>query len=921
MVIIDLNTATLQRPLLAATVTGLHWSVNMRMMPFLLAVVLTAPAVAADTWTLHNPTNHKYENEIVRLKLDVPEGDFKLLRNGEEVPYDIVKQDGRRWIAVCTTIDAGVAQKFETKAGKPKDFSLDMKGEVKDGGVVIDNGVFALQFDGYINKVRLPDGRWVGVNRGDKSELRTLTLKGGNAFAQATAEFVSDTKSKQVVRTMTVTVAPGWSHALIEERFKSEGRWEWDIAHGFKNAEALVLPWGGGAGKPGGGMEQVPLKPGYLGEHQDPNTLLYLIPRWNQHYKDGWFAGVTDGEQLIGVIPMQIGDWVWPHDNWLELRVNDTGFYAGLRGETKRGARKWLLYVGKKDGLINPAHETTDRKGKVRRHRAEVKKDFVMWRAMYPLDKVVHDFNTQAPDGGHAFSGYYYYSSDINPTGSWRGRGRGAVKNAGKTSNSQGKFTWVQSLLHDDTYGTYWNFTSPQNPNFFTDYIKVPIGEGARLREHPDFEVIRNAVEGRIFEDLYHSVTLPSGAGQECPGYLAHAMKQWKALAPVLRKYYGVDITKWEQYKAAPRFLLHSSVPMGGGKRMLHPSGDTHNKSDAVEAAAEFGYKPDPRKFVTEELQGFGAVFRNSPGTGKETFLSFKAGPNRGHFHGDQLSLHWCADGAPVAVDHRCSYAPRAGQEHMHNRVSFTAGEFEYANMDGYERLVAFKTSKVADVAVGQVESSRLREMKELPAEDWDKRWPVINFDKALVYRRTVVFVRDHMDLGDYFVLIDDHSGPKVKATWNLHVLDADVKRDGVMIDMGKCEVFVAAPATFEFDTLPWSHDKVWKQSTVAARVTAEGETGRFITVVAKDFGKVTPTFKDGELRIGDDVIRLNTELPLVFERGSLRTELEGTDIDLNRSQGEIGLFVPDAGYPFGPIPDWLIEQRTKHENYRRVKP
>ena len=32
---------------------------------------------------------------------------------------------------------------------------------------------------------------------------------------------------------------------------------------------------------------------------------------------------------------------------------------------------------------------------------------------------------------------------------------------------------------------------------------------------------------------------------------------------------------------------------------------------------------------------------------------------------------------------------------------------------------------------------------------------------------------------------------------------------------------------------------------------------------------------------------------------------LTGKDIDMDRSQGEVGLFVPDAGYPFGVIPDW----------------
>ena len=38
-----------------------------------------------------------------------------------------------------------------------------------------------------------------------------------------------------------------------------------------------------------------------------------------------------------------------------------------------------------------------------------------------------------------------------------------------------------------------------------------------------------------------------------------------------------------------------------------------------------------------------------------------------------------------AAVDHHCSYKPRAGQEHMHNRVAFHTPELPWANMDGYE--------------------------------------------------------------------------------------------------------------------------------------------------------------------------------------------------------------------------------------------
>ncbi|MBM4147770.1 MAG: hypothetical protein FJ224_01815 [Lentisphaerae bacterium] len=39
---------------------------------------------------------------------------------------------------------------------------------------------------------------------------------------------------------------------------------------------------------------------------------------------------------------------------------------------------------------------------------------------------------------------------------------------------------------------------------------------------------------------------------------------------------------------------------------------------------------------------------------------------------------------------------------------------------------------------------------------------------------------------------------------------------------------------------------------------------------------------------------------------------LSGADVDMDRFQGDIVLFVPDAGYPFGEIPAWLVRQRMK---------
>ena len=73
---------------------------------------------------------------------------------------------------------------------------------------------------------------------------------------------------------------------------------------------------------------------------------------------------------------------------------------------------------------------------------------------------------------------------------------------------------------------------------------------------------------------------------------------------------------------------------------------------DVYTLADEFGVKENVRDFRTEELPGFGMVFRNNPGTDKETYLAFKSGPNRGHYHGDQLSFHYCADSRQLAIDH-----------------------------------------------------------------------------------------------------------------------------------------------------------------------------------------------------------------------------------------------------------------------------
>jgi len=93
--------------------------------------------------------------------------------------------------------------------------------------------------------------------------------------------------------------------------------------------------------------------------------------------------------------------------------------------------------------------------------------------------------------------------------------------------------------------------------------------------------------------------------------------------------------------------------------------------------------------------------------------------------------------------------------------------------------------------------------------------------------------------------------------------------------------------------------------------------------------GKVEPVraLRPGGVRVGKDEIAFSGDHPTaggaaryvaVSRDGREVLALAGKDIDMNRSQGDAGLFVPDAGYPFGEIPDWLIRQRAKRPDWAK---
>lgn len=884
----------------------------------LLVFLLVAPATAAEQCAIVNPTGRSYQNELVRLKLPAPgpAGSFIVKEDGAEIPYQVERVGDKDWVWVCSDFEPGVSRKYVIAPGRPKATRPRVTVRKEGDAYLLDNGRMAVKVPttagatapGPITAIRLGQ-RWVGrsdwttslpLKRFSASLIGDGTLFGkvrlrydfeGGAFAE-----------------IDVTIGPGWSHAEMLERHEMArgDYWELDASYGWAPTRGLSKPFsrGAGSGVVLGAVEpDRPLRPGGL-PYQRPDLFINLLPRWNQHFKDGWAFAATDGTNCLGAVVVRAGHWVWPHNNAIEVVVQPSGDDAGLRCPTWKGQRLWWLFAP---------------------DAAPCDTAYVARYAWESLDKLNHDFFLDWPDQKGTFAGMNFYDgAHVNPTSGIRGVGRRALADAGKPGDFS-TFTHVQVMMHPDAYGCYANFWSPENPNFFTDFMRVPIALTAQLKTCPHFEALRRAAEAKLREDMAHSVTLPGGAGQECPGYLAYAVRNWTELAVVCREHLGFDPTTWDRYKAAQRFLRRATQPDGPVRRML-PMGDTHPSKEGglpvVETPAE-----EVRKFTTEELPGFGVIFTNHPGTERETCLAFKSGPNRGHYHGDQLAFHYCAQARPLAVDHHCSYNPRAGQEHMHNRVAFhlekaspahagaavrpadgQQNAFRYANMDGYERLIAFKTSPVADVAIGQVESDRLRQVAALPPEIWHQEYPQHRFAKPLVYRRTIVFVKGGQQ--DYFVIRDQFwASEPLAATYCLHVLADSVRRDGQRVDFGKLTLFCAEPADFEFESFPWSHDNGGREATQGARLTMHGESGQFITVLYPGRAPAVAASSAG-VRLGDDEIAFG-EGVTVSRGGNVVLTLSGAEIELDRPQGDIGLFVPDAGYPFGEIPEWLLHQRA----------
>jgi hypothetical protein len=313
------------------------------------------------------------------------------------------------------------------------------------------------------------------------------------------------------------------------------------------------------------------------------------------------------------------------------------------------------------------------------------------------------------------------------------------------------------------------------------------------------------------------------GAGRECPGYSAYAFGQMLAMMAAAGNSGLENVFKWPEVRAHLEYLrnLHTPPDPRLGRRTLASIGDTHpwqDRTGVLFGMAAAGLKDSDPKFASEcmamyrhyygedgsgslvddlllvdpsvpagrledaawtsaEYAGFGAVLRSRFGTPRETFATFKCGPARGHYQGDELSFHFYGAGMPIALDWHSGYKPRPDQEHMHNRANFGDDE----NMDAVGKPLAFRASDAGDLVVGEAVADRLRKMPHYPHEIvWQAVYPRRALAEPARYRRYLLLVKhpDESPFEDYLVIRDEFAAAE-PATFNLFVLARSIRQDG----------------------------------------------------------------------------------------------------------------------------------------------
>jgi hypothetical protein len=804
-----------------------------------LALLTACASASLQTYTLRNPTSsHAYADELVRLPLSLrgaAAASLCLTRDGQPAAFQVellagtLADIGAANLWVAATLAPGQAAAYALEAGgaacpAPPPPQQPAAAALAGGQYLLSNGLATVALPGVATAAFPPPPPFAGFSTGGRG-APAAALVGSSAFnftPALAAAFSGFTPTLLASGPLFVEVALNYSFGsgafaswtvrlalaqLGPQVTERHVRLDVDAAVDVALHTGWAPSVGLGAGfaycdpstpsNPAGmnasaALQVLPLAPiprlpsGGLG---------YMMPRWSQACDSRFYWGVGtgggNGSAALGVLALRGGDWLWPQYRSLAYETMRWHLMGPWSAGAGTGFLHLPLYGNRVWYVLGGALEATALRAG----------DLQQAYAGQALERLTNVYDlawpgTAANTTYDAQGLYFFYNGDTtNPTHSVRQRGNALLASlAGGAASAPpaglATLAAANSFCDPDWWGSYVGYSSPENPNFFTDWSKLCLGWSlaVALRGHPRAPFFCALARGVWEADLRHAVALPSGAGQESPGYTAHALGSWVAEAPLLDRLCpnaSAPAVAHPRLRAAAGFLLRTSQPWAyhflgpaaarnddvARGRFVLPMGDTHptsaNFTQILASLAAAGIAPPElpplAQWGSAELPGYGALLQRGAGTPSETFLALKASPSRCHNHGEQLGIHYAAYGARTAIDIMAGYNPRPYQEFWHNRLCF--GELQ--NLDGYERLLGFAASASgsgAAVAVGQVASARLLSQPAVPPQNYLQVFPTQALAAPLVYRRAALLVPSDAAAGDphardYIVLCDAHTG------------------------------------------------------------------------------------------------------------------------------------------------------------------
>jgi len=396
----------------------------------------------------------------------------------------------------------------------------------------------------------------------------------------------------------------------------------------------------------------------------------------------------------------------------------------------------------------------------------------------------------------------------------------------------------------------------------------------------------------------------------DAPGYLALCPGELGADGADVRERLGFDPPLAALYAPPARVLRRISHRMATSAGEL-PMGDTHpDRSRGRRPSSCRSTRPSPR-LLTEELAGFGGRLQPQRRHARET-ISLQGRPSSANTTATS-SPSTTAPRPPLAVDHTAPTPPAPPGAHAQPPRLLHEGPA----LRQHGRLRA--ADRLRDLAVrpnanrpGRVVAPPL--VEKLPPVVAPRNYPQHALATPLVYRARSSSVK--CAPRDFLIIRDQYWEPQPCAQPTASTSQAtSVRRRGAR-STSQPHSLLRIPffaREFEFEPFPWSHTNGGGSST-RARARLDAATGQFVTVSTRQGPAIEalPTACAWRDRRPLDAHAARPDCArrcarVVVSRPAGRSSSCPRARWTSPRQGQIGLFVPNAGYSVRPDP------RTAH--------